>query len=156
MSEASCEARKRPLESSLPEQIELRVHCECRRRWTPADKLRSLEEAFAPGAMAKRVVERHEISTGLLFTWRRQLRANAGTHFLPVQLTEAPARSIELLDGTPVRVGHGADLKVLRSVLAALNPHSSCQPARFGSIWLAGSPICGRASTRWLHRFRQC
>ena len=67
MGEASYEARKRPLESDLPEQIEVRVRRERRRRWTTSDKLRIVEEAFAPGAVAKRVAERHEISTGLLF-----------------------------------------------------------------------------------------
>ena len=45
MDEASYEARKRPLESDLPEQIEVRVRRE-RRRWTPADKLRIVEAAF--------------------------------------------------------------------------------------------------------------
>jgi len=45
-----------------------------------------MEEAFAPGAVAKRVAERHEISTGLLFTWRRQLTVNASGGFVPVQL----------------------------------------------------------------------
>jgi hypothetical protein len=54
MDEASYEARKRPLESDLPEQIEFRVRRERRRRWTPVDKLRIVEEAFAPGAVAKR------------------------------------------------------------------------------------------------------
>ena len=68
MDEASYEARKRPLESDLPEQIEVRVRRERRRRWTPADKLGIVKEAFAPGAAAKRVAERYEISTGLLFT----------------------------------------------------------------------------------------
>jgi transposase len=85
MGEASYEARKRPLESDLPEQIEVRVRRERRRRWTPVDKLRIVEEAFAPGAVAKRVAERHEISTGLLFTWRRQLTAKESAGFLPVQ-----------------------------------------------------------------------
>ena len=90
MGEASYEARKRPLESDLPEQIEVRVRRERRRRWTTSDKLRIVEEAFAPGAVAKRVAERHEISTGLLFTWRRQLTVNASAGFVPVQLMADP------------------------------------------------------------------
>jgi transposase-like protein len=77
MGEASYEARKRPLESDLPEQIEVRVHRERRRRWTAAEELRIAEEAFAPGAVAKRVAERYEISNGLLFTWRHQLILSA-------------------------------------------------------------------------------
>jgi transposase len=137
MGEASYEARKRFLESDLPEQIEVRVRRERRRRWTPADKLRIVEEAFAPGAVAKRVAERHEISTGLLFTWRRQLAVNASASFLPVQLMadtagtpSAPSDAtprlngmieIEMRNGVRVRVGHGADLKALRGVLTILD-----------------------------------
>jgi len=137
MNEASYEARKRPLESDLPEQIEVRVRRERRRRWTPGDKLRIVEEAFAPGVVAKRVAERHEISTGLLFTWRRQLMVNASPRFQPVQLIAdpevAPAApsgptprwdgmiEIEMRNGVRVRVGHGTDLKVLRGVLTVLD-----------------------------------
>ena len=137
MGEASYEARKRPLESELPEQIEVRVRRERRRRWTPADKLRIVEEAFAPGAVAKRVAERHEISTGLLFTWRRQLTVNASAGFVPVRLmadaagtpsTPSEATSgvngqieIEMRNGVRVRVGYGADLKVRRGVLTILD-----------------------------------
>lgn len=139
MGETSYEPPKRSLESELPEQIEVRVRRERRRRWTAADKLRIVREAFAPGAVAKRVAERHEISTGLLFTWRRQLRTNTGARFLPVQLTEvagrastAPALStpgrdgvieIELPSGVRLRVGPGADLKALRNILTALDRH---------------------------------
>ena len=111
---------------------------ERRRRWTPADKLRIVQEAFAPNAVAKRVAERHEISTGLLFTWRHQLMASRPAGFLPVQLVRAepdaqapaPARSgrlglieIDMPNGARVRVGQGADLTVLRTVLAALDRH---------------------------------
>ena len=139
MNEASYEVLKRPLESDLPEQVEVRVRRERRRRWTPADKLRIVQEAFAPNAVAKRVAERHEISTGLLFTWRRQLMTNRPTNFLPVQLVSAepdppsPASSpsappsgppglieVDMPNGARVRVGQGADLTVLRTVLAAL------------------------------------
>ena len=137
MYETSCEVLKRPLKSDLPEQIEVRVRRERRRRWTPADKLRIVQEAFAPGAVAKRVAERHEISTGLLFTWRRQIAASARSGFLPVQVTSgadtsppAPSRAvpgpagvieIDMPNGVRVRAGHGVDPKVLRGVLAALD-----------------------------------
>ena len=137
MNEASYEVLKRPLESDLPEQIEVRVRRERRRRWTVEDKLRIVQEAFAPNAVAKHVAERHEISTGLLFTWRRQLMASGRSSFLPIQLTssaepEAPAPcpvmssppgsiEIEMPNGARVRAGRGADLKILRTVLAALD-----------------------------------
>ena len=137
MDEASYEVLKRPLESDLPEQLEVRVRRERRRRWTVEDKLRIVQGAFAPNAVAKHVAERHEISTGLLFTWRRQLIASGPARFLPVQLTSSaepdvpapcPVTSsppgsieIEMPNGARVRAGHGADLKILRSVLAALD-----------------------------------
>ena len=73
----------------------------------------------------------------LLFTWRRQLTVNASAGFVPVQLmadtagtssvpSDATSRlngliEIEMRNGVRVRVGHGADLKVLRGVLTILD-----------------------------------
>ena len=62
------------------------------------DNLQIVEEAFAPGAVAKRVAERHEISTGLLFTWRRQLMADASARFQPVHLSSDRRCSIRTYD----------------------------------------------------------
>jgi len=137
MDEASYEHLKLPLKSDLPEQIEVRVRRERRRRWSPAEKLRIVQETLAPGAITKRVAERHDIGTGLLFTWRRQMMAGAGTGFLPVQVAPnpdmapaAPSRPVSggdgmievaMPNGVRVRAGHGVDLKVLRGVLAALD-----------------------------------
>jgi transposase len=96
-----------------------------------------VEEAFAPGAVAKRVAERYEISTSLSFTWRRQLTVKASAGFLPVQLAAdgagIPVASseptpyldgmieVEMHIGVRVRVGHGADLKALRGELTILD-----------------------------------
>ena len=136
MRETSYEVLKRPRESDLPEQIEVRVRRQRRRRWTPEDKIRIVQEAFASGAVAKQVAERHEIGTGLLFTWRRQLMAGDPVGFVPVQLLSPtpdvpfpdppPSSSpgpieIDMPNGARVRAGHGADLRVLRAVLAALD-----------------------------------
>ena len=44
-----------------------------RRIWTVEQKLAILGEAFSPGSSVARTVERHEINTGQLYTWRRQL-----------------------------------------------------------------------------------
>ena len=138
MNEASYEALKSALESDLPEQVEIRVRRERRRRWTPAEKLRIVQEAFAPGAVAKRVAERYEISTGLLFTWRREIMTQGGAGFMPVQVigtADKPPRpdptvpaprlagaiEVDLPNGVRLRLGHGVDLKVLRGLLAALD-----------------------------------
>lgn len=136
MRETSYEVLKRPLESDLPEQVEVRVRRERRRKWTPEDKLRIVQEAFTPGAVAKQVAERHEISTGLLFNWRRQFKAGDPAGFVPIRLIRAAADvpppdppplsppgpiEIDMPNGARVRAGKGADLKVLRAVLAALD-----------------------------------
>jgi hypothetical protein len=47
---------------------------ERRRRWRAEDKLRVLAEAAQPGARTSEVARRHDISRGLLWSWRRQLR----------------------------------------------------------------------------------
>jgi transposase len=48
---------------------------ERRRRWNDEERLRILAEAFAPGGCVAEVARRYDISTGLVYTWRRKLRA---------------------------------------------------------------------------------
>jgi transposase len=50
---------------------------ERRRRWSDEDRLRILTEAFAPGACVAEVARRHDVSTALVYTWRRKLREAA-------------------------------------------------------------------------------
>src|SRR3954471_9387086 len=87
---ASYEARKRPRRSAGPmAAVEVRVRAERRRSWAPEDKLRIVRETLEPGAVAK--AERHGISTGLFFTWRKQMLATAMSGFVPVGVVpEAP------------------------------------------------------------------
>ena len=47
---------------------------ERRRRWSDDERLRILAEAFSPGACVAEVCRRHDISTALIYTWRRKLR----------------------------------------------------------------------------------
>jgi len=44
-----------------------------RRRWSDEERLRILSEAFAPGACVAEVCRRHDISSALIYTWRRKL-----------------------------------------------------------------------------------
>ena len=43
-----------------------------RRAWTVEQKLAMLRDAFGPGGSVRSSIERHEVSSGLLYTWRRQ------------------------------------------------------------------------------------
>jgi transposase len=49
-----------------------------RRRWSDEQRLQILTEAFAPGACPTEVARRHEISRGLIYTWRSKLAVDAG------------------------------------------------------------------------------
>jgi transposase-like protein len=121
--------------------MEIITGVERRRRWRDEDKLRVLAEAEQPGARTSEVARRHDISRGLLWYWRRQLRQgrlmvhNAPEPmFLPVQVSDpihpgpaaaaaavADARiEIALPDGTCVRVGADVDAAALRRVLSVL------------------------------------
>ncbi len=86
--------------------------------------------------MAKAVADRHGISTGLLFTWRREMLATAMSGFMPVEVApelpriEAPAREttpeapgvidVAFPSGATVRVSGRVDPAVLCGVLAEL------------------------------------
>jgi transposase len=123
------------------------VRPERRRRWRAEDKYRIVQETLAPGAVVMAVARRHGISTGLLYTWRRQALSRAMSGFLPVQVVGdvAPASplpgtgitaepplpeaasspasgviEIVLSSGVSLRVDGTVDEDALRRVLSAL------------------------------------
>ena len=49
-----------------------------RRRWSDADKRRIVLETFPPGATCLQVARRHQLPNGMLFMWRKRLRAELG------------------------------------------------------------------------------
>src|SRR5271157_2100079 len=53
-----------------------------RRFWSEAERREILAEAFAPGAIVAAVARRREVSTGLIYTWRRNARCESGAPFL--------------------------------------------------------------------------
>jgi transposase len=122
--------------------VEIITGVERRRRWRVEEKLRIIAELEAPGACFAEVARWHDVSRGLLWTWRRQVRSGAlapaaGVQFLPVQMMAEPATAespsaaqpapsaeaaieIALPDGTTVRVGRDASAAILRRVLSEL------------------------------------
>lgn len=129
--------------------MEIITGVERRRRWRCEEKLRIVAEAERPGSSFADVARRHEVSRGLLWTWRRQVRAGALAPepmpmFVPVRITPdalspdrlalpppcpaaskaAPAEAerieIALPDGTCIRVGADVGLVALRRVMTAV------------------------------------
>jgi len=47
---------------------------ERRRRWSDEERLGIVSEAFAPGVCVADVARRRDVSTSLIYTWRRKLR----------------------------------------------------------------------------------
>ena len=45
-----------------------------RRSWSDAEKLEILAEAFRPGVRVRDVIARREVSSSLIYTWRKQAR----------------------------------------------------------------------------------
>jgi len=137
-----------PDRSRRNERIDIRVGVERRRRWGREDKLRIVRESLAPNAVVTTVARRHEISTGLLYTWRRQALDGLLQGFAPVQIAAdsgtavplalnaqdkptAPANQLEAArwrglievvwpNGIVVRMDASVDDRALRCVLTAL------------------------------------
>ncbi len=128
--------------------MEIITGVERRRHWRPEEKLRIVAEAERPGTSFVGVARRHQVSRGLLWTWRQQVRrGNLAPDpmpvFLPVQVTPDPPLAlappspapvpasasvqpadtrveITLPDGTCVRVGADVVLVALRRIMAAV------------------------------------
>ncbi|MBU6320883.1 MAG: transposase [Alphaproteobacteria bacterium] len=56
------------------------------RRWSQADREAVLAAAFAPGAVVSDIARQFRVSTGQIYTWRRQLKPRAG--FTRVKIAE--------------------------------------------------------------------
>lgn len=103
---------------------------ERRRRWSAEARLRILAEAFAPGACVSEVARRHDVATGLLYTWRRKFRQDRPqAAFAEAVLAETPAtRSstaaaaivVELSDGGRVSIAGSVTPVLATAVLKAL------------------------------------
>jgi transposase len=129
--------------------MEIITGIERRRRWRVEEKLRIVAECERPGACLAAVARQHDVSSGLLWNWRRQvrrglLRVDLAPMFFPVQVTGEPVSrdlaqrstspavasgtptsadsqiEIMLADGTVVRAGQNVSLATLRRVLAAV------------------------------------
>ena len=124
--------------------MEIITGVERRRRWGLEQKLRIVAEVEEPGASFAAVARRHEVSRGLLWNWRQQVRRgdlvpepmpvfvpvqiapdlppmppSSSPVLIPVQVQDARVE-ITLPDGTCVRVGADVGLASLRRIMAAV------------------------------------
>jgi transposase-like protein len=58
-------------------RIEIVGRLSGRRRWTVEQKLAILRDAFGPDGSVRAAVERHEVGSGAIYTWRRQAMSGA-------------------------------------------------------------------------------
>lgn len=101
---------------------------ERRRRWSLEDRGQILAEAFAPGAVVSEVARRFEVSTGLIYTWRRQaLAQEAEPAFIPAKLVDFASRDafeaamfVDFPNGAKVRIGSAAPSELAAAVMRAL------------------------------------
>src|ERR1700692_3815154 len=75
--------------------MEIITGVERRRRWRVEEKLRIVAECDRPGACLAAVARQHDVSSGLLWNWRRQarrglLRGDLAPILFPVQVTDEP------------------------------------------------------------------
>ncbi|MFN4239455.1 MAG: IS66-like element accessory protein TnpA [Erythrobacter cryptus] len=76
---------------------------ERRRRWSEEERLQILSEAFAPGACVAEVCRRHDISSALIYTWRRKLLdAEAAQEAETPEALPTPVFAEALIDGDAV------------------------------------------------------
>ncbi len=131
--------------SARADRVEVIVRGERRRAWTAEQKREIVAESLGPGVTATEVARKHEISTGQLYTWRRQLLSGstamitrAEPRFAQVELAPVPPAAepgagpaaptprpeglieIVLPGGASVRVDAQVDGRALRRVLSAL------------------------------------
>ena len=100
--------------------MEIITGVERRRRWSLGEKLRIVAETEQPGSGIARIARRYEISRGLLWNWRSQvrrgvLRPDPLPMFLPVQTIGEPAQGNETKHVAPRRGPERRNCPVARS-----------------------------------------
>ena len=78
---------------------------ERRRRWSEEERLRILTEAFSPGACVAEVARRHDVSTALVYTWRRKLCEAGGEPMSDEVSVPGFAEAVMIEDTGEVRPG---------------------------------------------------
>ena len=152
-------------------RIEIVGRVSGRRRWTVEQKLAILRDAFGPDGSVRAAVERHEVGSGAIYTWRRQAMSGAlsgvparpQTAFAEVRISEPPvmlpappveapadARTagqigIELPSGVRLIVDSAVDAEALSRVIDVLTC-KPISPTSLGRLQLIGRLRDGTSS----------
>ena len=110
-------------------QITLHTGRERRRRWSDDEQRTILAAAFRPGAIVTEVARRFEVSTSMIYKWRREaLATKSEMAFVPAVVVPepVPARSsgsaivVDLAGGTRLTIDGQASAALVGAVLRAL------------------------------------
>jgi transposase len=103
---------------------------ERRRRWNEDDRVRILAASFTPGAVVADVARQFDVSTSLIYKWRKTCLAAGAPAFAPAVLVDAPeppagraqvpAILIELPGGARVNIAANAPAALVAATLKAL------------------------------------
>lgn len=72
-----------------------------RRNWSDAEKLEILSDAFRPGVRVRDVLQRRNLSSGLVYTWRKQARLGKLGGLAPVLPTFAEVHMTDVENTAP-------------------------------------------------------
>jgi transposase len=109
--------------------VEVLAGAERRRRWSIEQKQAIVAAAFEPGAVVRDVARRADVTSSLIYRWRRDLRA-AANGFAQVLLAPAgngiaappfiPAIEVEFAGNARVRIPASVSPALAAAVVAAL------------------------------------
>ncbi|GBQ22058.1 hypothetical protein AA12717_1077 [Gluconacetobacter sacchari DSM 12717] len=101
-----------------PAEIEIRPRIVRRRVWSDDDKQRIVMEAFAPGACRLAVASRYGVSSGQLYTWRKNLTGSTNAEgFIPVHVGPAafgrtvPCKGLNTPGGLEITLPDGVSIR---------------------------------------------
>jgi transposase len=109
--------------------VEVLAGPERRRRWSIEQKQAIVTAAFEPGAVVREVARQCDVTSSLIYRWRRDLRA-AANGFARVLVAPAgdgiaasqpvPAIEIEFVGNTRIRIPASVSPALAAAVVAAL------------------------------------
>jgi transposase len=117
-----------------------------RRRWTPEEKVRIVEETYLPGMSVSLVARRHGIGAGQLFTWRRLMAqgaltaAGAGEEVVPAseyRALQAQVNELQRLLGKKTM-----EAEILREAVFRAAGPKNVWPAPSARVILDGALVC--------------